>query len=142
MGNLSKNFSLYEFRCPCCGAVVDPDLIEALQKLRDLIGLPINITSGYRCKKHNREIGGTKGSYHLKGKAADIYVTNLHPTKLYEKAKEIEAFKNGGIGIYLDEGFIHVDVRGYKARWARVNGIYISIDAYKWISKKEKGKSL
>ena len=35
-------------------------------------------------------------------------------------------FAEGGIGAY-DGGFIHVDVRGYRSRWARIRGQYVGI---------------
>ena len=48
---LTKNFSRYEFDCPCgCGTqMVDPELAEKLQRIRDVVGKKIKITSGYRC---------------------------------------------------------------------------------------------
>ena len=48
---------------------------------------------------------------------------------MFDKAIMIPAFANGGIGVY-DEGFIHVDVRDGKARWARINGNYVGIDEF------------
>jgi len=47
MGDLSKNFSKLEFQCPCsCGAnKISPVLIKKLQKVRDIIGRPVIITS-------------------------------------------------------------------------------------------------
>jgi hypothetical protein len=70
---LSKNFKQSEFKCSCCGmATVDLRLIKALEQLRELLGKPISITSGYRCKRHNAEIGGARSSKHQTGQAADI----------------------------------------------------------------------
>ena len=56
MGDLSKNFNRSEFACKgknCCGhsAAVHPDLVDALQALRDRIGKPLSITSGFRCNR-------------------------------------------------------------------------------------------
>ena len=41
---LTKNFSRYEFDCPCgCGTqMVDPELAEKLQRIRDVVGKKIN----------------------------------------------------------------------------------------------------
>jgi len=62
MGDLTRNFSRSEFACPCCGrADVDMRLVEALQELRDLAGVPVRVNSGFRCAKHNREVGGAAG---------------------------------------------------------------------------------
>lgn len=48
-------------------------LVEnVLDPLRKLYGAPIVVTSGFRCPKLNRAVGGVKNSQHTKGKAADI----------------------------------------------------------------------
>lgn len=129
MGDLTKNFSRAEFACKCCGKiVVEPRLVEALQRLRDLANMPIRVISGYRCKEHNTKVGGAKNSYHTKGVAADIVIDDLSVAQMYRLAEEIEEFHNGGIGAYPDDGFIHVDVRDGRARWAKVGGRYVSIE--------------
>ena len=58
MGDLSKNFSRLEVQCPCgCGAsLINPFLVEKLQKVRNIIGRPIIITSGVRCEFYNISI--------------------------------------------------------------------------------------
>ena len=50
MGDLSENFSKLEIMCPCgCGAnKISSVLIEKLQKVRNIIGTSIIITSGVR----------------------------------------------------------------------------------------------
>ena len=42
------------------------ELLNALQVIRDSLGKPIKITSGYRCEKLNRLVGGVQNSSHLK----------------------------------------------------------------------------
>lgn len=112
---LSKNFSDYEFECPCCGLYIpNISLVNKLQELRNIVMKPIIVNSGTRCPKHNMDVGGVQSSQHLKGKAADITVRNYPIDQLYKYALEI--FKDGGIGRYRT--FIHVDVRDYKARWS------------------------
>jgi len=64
-----------------CG---DDKLTELLQRLRSLIGRPIIITSGYRCPKHDREVGGPGTSFHTKGLAADFYVPGVPLDQLKE----------------------------------------------------------
>jgi len=46
--------------------------VNVLQPLRDAVGHPIQITSGYRSPKVNKAVGGAKKSDHLFGYAADI----------------------------------------------------------------------
>jgi len=110
---LSKNFNEIEFACKCCGQVIiSNELVIKLQKLRDLIGKPIHINSGYRCPKNNKEVGGVTNSQHVLGTATDITISGLTSKQI---AKYAEQIGFGGIGIYQD--FIHVDVRSNKARW-------------------------
>lgn len=117
MGDLSANFSRSEFQCKCgCKKFnITPALIKGLQELRDYLGMPIIVNSGTRCPEHNAAVGGTRNSYHVKGYAADIRVDGLTPKELARAAEQVKVFRYGGIGLY--DTFIHVDVRGHKARW-------------------------
>ena len=128
MEDLSKNFSRHEFACRCCGrAEINQRLVDALQELRDLAGLPVRVISGYRCPEHNRAIGGATRSQHLLGTAADIVVRGMTPAEMYRLAEDVQAFRNGGIGVYPDKGFIHVDVRDGRARWGQLDGKYVAL---------------
>lgn len=51
---------------------MDPYLITLLQQVRDGFGFPMKVTSGYRCPKHNKAVGGSDNSDHMQGKAVDI----------------------------------------------------------------------
>jgi hypothetical protein len=42
------------------------------QPVRDHFGVPIGVSSGYRCKELNKAIGGSKYSQHMIGEALDI----------------------------------------------------------------------
>jgi uncharacterized protein YcbK (DUF882 family) len=121
---LSKNFSLAEFNSKD-GAVADQLVIknlsilsEQLEALRDYLGKPIQVTSGYRSKEHNAKIGGAKNSTHVNGMAADIKVKGLSPLEVYNAIEKLIAdgkMKQGGLGLY--RSWIHYDFRGIKARW-------------------------
>lgn len=120
---VSKNFKLSEFECNDGSheIMLDMRLVEAIQKLRTLIGVPIHIQSAYRTPAHNRAIGGSPNSRHLKGEAADIKVTSMTP-----KTVALAAEKCGftGIGVYRFNGkrFNHLDVRETKSYWMDVKG--------------------
>lgn len=43
-----------------------------LQPIRDALGCPIVVTSGYRCSRLNNKVKGSKTSQHVTGQAADI----------------------------------------------------------------------
>lgn len=47
-------------------------MICALEPARQLLGEPIFVTSGYRCEKLNKAVGGVPTSQHVKGQAADL----------------------------------------------------------------------
>lgn len=116
---LSKNFRLGEFKCKCkrCSTVlVDDELVEIIQKIRDHFGVSININSGYRCEAHNVEVGGASGSHHTKGMAADIVVTGVEPK---EVAKYAESIGVKRIGLYggSEGNFVHIGSNGTKRFW-------------------------
>lgn len=128
MGDLSPHFSTSEMQCHCCGRCsIDGRLIDALENLRALGPEPIIVNDAFRCEEQNKKVGGVPHSEHPNGTAADIRITGLTLKQMFERAELVGAFANGGIGIY-DGGFIHVDVRNGKARWARVKGKYVGIE--------------
>lgn len=128
MGDLTTNFSRHEFKCPCCNRLeFDPLLVDSLQDLRTLVRVPITITSGYRCERHNKAVHGEPHSYHMSGLAADIVIAGMTPIQMLTYAEEIPAFVRGGIGVYPQNGFIHVDTRSHKARWAKIYDAMVSI---------------
>ena len=47
---------------------------RTLEPLREHLGLPIQVNSGYRCEMVNKLVGGMRTSQHLKGEAADITI--------------------------------------------------------------------
>lgn len=50
-------------------------LVDAvLDPLREKYGYPIHVSSGYRCPRLNKAVGGALNSQHTTGEAADIYV--------------------------------------------------------------------
>lgn len=110
------HFLRSEFACKCgCGfAAVDVKLIKVLTDVREHFGVPVTITSGCRCESHNRKVGGSEGSFHLKGMAADILVKGVPPGDVHEYLDDSHPHKFG-IGLYV--GWVHIDVRPTKARW-------------------------
>lgn len=120
---LTPSFSTQEFTCrgKTCGCTtqrISVELVKKLQKLRDEFG-PIEVTSGYRCLKHNRSIGSKDTSQHVASKAADIRPNGFHLRlhKEYDLAKLTEAAEHLFNGIGIARNFCHVDVRGKKAKW-------------------------
>jgi len=111
---VSKNFKLKEFQCKDGSnqVVLDSQLLNKLQELRDLLNKPIIINSAYRNKEYNKKVGGAANSQHLFGRAVDIKVNGMDP---HEVARVAEVIRFGGIGIY--PSFVHLDTRPGRARW-------------------------
>ena len=117
MGDLSRNFSRYEFACKCgCGFdFVDAELIKVLEQVRfHFDKSPITITSGCRCETHNQKVGGSAYSKHIKGIAADFKVKGVHAD---EVASYLERTYPDKYGIGRYKGRTHIDIRKSKARW-------------------------
>ena len=72
-------------------------------------------------------MGGQSDSYHLIGAAADVVSPRVSLLRLYSVLVRIPAFEAGGIGVYPDADVIHVDVRGERARWGKIEGEFCSI---------------
>lgn len=58
--------------------------VNVLEPLRILLKMPINITSGYRCKRLNKLIGGANTSQHIQGKAVDFKVHGYDIEMLFD----------------------------------------------------------
>ena len=74
-----KYFKEKEFVCRCCGELppfarenIEALVREVLDPVREKLGKPIVVDSGYRCPKCNAAVGGATQSQHLVGEAADI----------------------------------------------------------------------
>ena len=117
--HLSRNFVVREFACKDGSdpVFVDSDLVALLQNIRDHFGKPLSINSAYRTAAHNRAVGGADYSQHLYGRAADIRISGVSTEQLAACAETLLP-GTGGIGRYPEKGFVHVDVRPNKSRWA------------------------
>jgi len=118
---LAPNFSVAEFRCKDGSdkILISDDLVKVLQAIRDHFAAPVKITSGYRTPAYNRRVGGVSNSQHVQGTAADINVDGQSPTQLYWAIVNgrIPGVNDESMGVGLYKTFVHVDVRGHKARW-------------------------
>ena len=106
---ISKHFRAREFQTGNCNIVIVSNmLLRVLDMLRDKIGEPIYINSGYRTPEHNKAVGGSTLSYHMYGMAADIRAEKHTPKQLYTILDE---WLEGWGGLQEHETFLHVDVR-------------------------------
>jgi uncharacterized protein YcbK (DUF882 family) len=121
ISKLSNNFKSTEFDCHgkgCCSStLIDEQLVEYLQNIRDHFGKAVTVSSAYRCETHNKNVGGATGSRHMKGQAADIYINGVKPAEIAKYAESIGIL---GIGLYetdKDGHFVHIDTRTTKSFW-------------------------
>lgn len=57
-----------------------------LERVRSTLGVPVVVTSGYRCPALNRAVGGVTSSDHTQGHAADIVAPGYGPPYAVAKA--------------------------------------------------------
>ena len=84
------------------------------------------VVNGHRNPKHNARVGGASRSRHIKGEALDLAIGDINNDGRYTKEDkkivlqllEEKVIKNeGGIGLYPGTNRVHMDVRGFRARW-------------------------
>lgn len=123
-GYLTPNFTKQEARCKCGTWVPDNLLRDArnhafnLERLKhELGGVAMPVLSWYRPGWYNRQIGGATYSQHINAVATDFtreWVERVGRSRFNAAADKV--FRNGGVGRY-PAGSVHVDTRGYRARW-------------------------
>jgi len=112
--NGSIFFSSEELKCKCCGkSDMDNDFLAKLDEARSNSKTPYIITSGFRCKKHNAEVGGNENSLHTKGLAVDI----LADTDRKRADILISLIKAKFTHIGIGKDFIHVDMSKKCGIW-------------------------
>lgn len=115
--NLTTHFKSSELACKCgCEKIaMENEFLELLERFRKAINRPVFISSGFRCENHNKAVGGSHNSYHLRGKAVDIVCKSS--IDRYAILREALKIKFTGIGIHSQ--FIHVDNRDaeFKKIW-------------------------
>lgn len=93
---ITANFTFKEISCRCayedCNfTLISLQVLNKLQKLREILGLPLTINRFFSCKKHNKDVGSTaKLSKHLLGLAVDISTDEYDDatkSDIIEKAK-------------------------------------------------------
>ena len=109
-----KYFTYEEFDSPDVqgsGQMMSEDLILILESVREQLGKPVVITSGYRTPAHNQQIGGKPNSSHLKGLAADIACKDSKYR--FELVREL--MEHGIDRIGIGDTFIHIDIDDDKS---------------------------
>ena len=105
-------------------ARIDPKLVACLQEIRNLVGRPVVVTSGYRSWGYNKALYERRGkkptkSRHCSGQATDIKVSGLSGLDVAKAA--VDACGTG-LGLGIGRSYAHIDVRGTYARWTYMSG--------------------
>lgn len=108
--NVGKHFKVKEFACKDGSQVVfiDSYLVAILDILRNQVGKPVHINSGYRTPTRNKAVGGAKYSYHMRGMAADIRVNGMTAKEIANKLNKIIP---NSCGIIVYNTWVHIDTR-------------------------------
>ena len=127
-----RYFNEKEFVCRCCGELppfarenIEALVENVLDPARERFGKPIIVNSGYRCPKHNKEVGGVANSQHLRGEAADVRCTdNKRLAEIIEQ--------NGKFDQLIDYGtFLHVSYKpagGNRHQKLKKGGAHYGLD--------------
>lgn len=120
--SISKHFSTVEFQCrcsypECIDQIVEQELLDRLEKIRDEVKMPIKISSGYRCTAYQKHLRDTKAStvvakksQHELGAACDASCGMPYDDYLKICEKYFTA-------IGLGKTFLHLDLRTGHFRW-------------------------
>ncbi len=108
------NISKKEIECKCgCGKNdINPKIISAWQRVADVISYRIGkkctliITSGLRCKAHNKAVGGNINSKHVLGDAIDGFIKDVSVELLSNTAKCI---LDDDFDVVKYDTFVHIE---------------------------------
>lgn len=127
---IQSHFELLEFFVHCSpkekfNGYTTPEVIEnifalshILQSIRNDLGTPIVITSGYRGDEHNKLVGGVRTSQHLNGSACDFVCPGVsNYRKLSERIDDLVQFDQ----MIVYDNFIHIS---YNREYNRNQIIY------------------
>lgn len=130
---LSKHFTLEELTVTTHKELKERNRISAISFLSDIealaffaeqvrafIGVPMIISSGYRCEELNQKVGGAKNSQHLFFRAIDFVPKGMGIDECFEKIKSSQLVYHQLIKEFSgDAVWIHVGMG-----WERENLIY------------------
>lgn len=107
------HFRESEFRCQCCGeAKMNMEFILLLDDLRHRVGMPLRVSSGYRCPWHNDKVSTTGfNGPHTTGRAVDLAIYGPDAFRVLTQASLGGWMR--GIGVNqkgpLNKRFLHLD---------------------------------
>ena len=141
VGPWGAHFTDFEFECdcqkgypiddPCDGwpetqygkdPNLNPSLIDAANRFRDVIQMAVNPTCGTRCPSCNSYWGGVPDSLHLSGDAFDCVVPGMD---IVEAARIMYQEIGKAVRVYPSQGFMHVEESYLDGVYNQEEGYYI-----------------
>lgn len=90
-------------------AHVAPQFVERLDALRERLGAPLIVSSGYRCQAHNARVSSSgRFGPHTTGRAADLAVSGAVAFRVLALAAEL-GFTGLGVQQRGAGRFVHLD---------------------------------
>lgn len=129
LSHITPNFTVYE-ACwlPTVSCLYYPNyderanltrLCKVMEKIRTLLGKPINVHCMIRPKFYNTIIGGADRSYHILGMACDFRVVGMS----CDSAREVLRKHADALGICIEDRpgstWIHIDIGLPRANGGR-----------------------
>ena len=113
---MKNYFEVGEHACSCgCGGTWDENFLFTMNEIREEAGVPMKISSGFRCTEYDTHIGG-KG-VHPTGKAADVLCSGRAAHRILRAAVKLGVM---GIGVSQkgehSKRFIHLDMTEGETR--------------------------
>lgn len=148
---VTEHFKVSEFRCKCGAThdtLISQELVDRLEKLRTNLNCSkIIINSGYRCSKHDKNVGGSGSGQHTTGKAVDVVCYDSSGKTISSKRVCCVAQDIGFNGIAnIDKTYTatHLDVASRK--WYGDETITtsksVTDDFYKYYGYAKKSKNI
>ena len=100
------------------------------ERVREIIGKPVIITSGFRCKELNKAIGGAITSQHTLCEAIDIVVKGMRCEDVFNRIVTSDLKYNQIIIERNSKGsqWVHVSIGAYKQKLQFDGKQYIRLD--------------
>lgn len=113
--NRVRYFRREEFRCQCGGrycrgfpAEPKEALVLAGEQIREHFGVPVAVSSGVRCPRHNADVGGMINSKHLSGKAMDFSPAGVNAQTVLSYVRQLSQIS---YAYAIDENYVHIELR-------------------------------
>lgn len=116
---ITEHFTLEELTHTDTGLPNDPPLClarnlallaETLEQVRELLGVPLHVSSGYRSERVNAAVGGAETSEHLVGRAADFVPMGMDVSEAFDLIHKSGIVWNQLIHEQRHSEWIHISV--------------------------------